>query len=453
MATIPKAPGFDMTLAVLREGFPVLWNRFQALGTDIFRSRLLGQPVICLHGPEAAQLFYDPRHFVRTGAVPRRIQTTLMGQDAIQTLDAAQHQRRKQLFMSVMTPESVQDLLRRLAQEWEFSARGWETMNEVELFAGAQDLLCYAACGWVGVPIKEEEVRRRAADFGRMVDAFGGVGPRHGRGKSARRRAEDWVRGVVEDVRAGRTTVPAGSPAEAISWFEDVDGELLSAQRAAVEIINLLRPIVAIATYITFGAKALAEHPTYRALLQQDPEYAHLMAQEVRRDFPFGPFVGARVKEDFTWRGYEFKQGTLTLLDMYGTNHDPRLWEDPDTFWPGRFAQRQPTPYDMLPQGGGEYLGGHRCAGEWITLSALQQALSFLARRLAYDLPPQDLGYDLRRMPTRPRSGFIMQNVRLLGTPKAAEARPAQCPFRSQWAAAPAGGPVADAPPVFVPRS
>jgi len=301
----------------------------------------------------------------------------------------------------------------------------------VELYPAAQDVLCRAICAWVGMPLDETEVRQRARDFGRMIDAFGGVGPRHGRGKRARNRAEAWVRGFVKAVRKGKADVEPGSPAEAFIWFEDEDGELLSPQMAAEEIINLLRPTVAIAFYITFGAKALAEHPAYRKSLQQDDNYAHLFAQEIRRHAPFAPFLGARVQADFNWRGYHFPKGTLALIDIYGTNHDPRVWEDPDTFWPERFENREPTAFDMLPQGGGDYRSGHRCPGEWITLSVLKQAINFLARRLRYDVPPQDLSVDLTRMPTLPRSGFRMRNVRLLAPQREApvEAAVAGCPF------------------------
>ncbi|HEX8659748.1 MAG TPA: cytochrome P450 [Hymenobacter sp.] len=431
MRPIPQAPGFDSTLAVLREGFPFIWNRCQALRSDIFQTRFLLQKTICLHGPEAAALFYDPARFMRTGAVPRRIQTTLMGKDAIHTLDDGPHHRRKCLFMDQMTAPNITHLLDILAEEWEAAAREWEQLAEVELFPAAQDVLCRGICAWVGVPLREREVRQRADDFGRMVDAFGGVGPRHQRGKRARDRAEAWVRAFVKDVRKGRAAVAPGSPAEAFIWFEDEDGKLLSPQMAAEEIINLLRPTVAIAFYITFGAKAMAEHRPYRQLLQRDDNYAHLFAQEVRRATPFAPFIGARVQKEFTWRGYKFPKGTLTLIDIYGTNHDPRLWQDPDTFWPERFENREPTAFDMMPQGGGDYLSGHRCPGEWLTLAVLQQAMNFLARRLRYDVPPQDLSFDLTRMPTLPRSGFLMHNVRLLASEREAPvaAAVAGCPF------------------------
>src|SRR5699024_12238002 len=59
--------------------------------------------------------------------------------------------------------------------------------------------------------------------------------------------------------------------------------------------------------------------------------------QEVRRFYPFFPVVPARVRSDFVWEGHTFKRGTLTILDLYGTNHDPKTWTNPDVFAPNRF--------------------------------------------------------------------------------------------------------------------
>jgi fatty-acid peroxygenase len=206
-------------------------------------------------------------------------------------------------------------------------------------------------------------------------------------------------------------------------------------QMAAIELINAIRPIVAIATYITFAALALHEFPPYRQLLRNSQDdYAELFVQEVRRFFPFTPFVGAIVREEFTWHDFKFPKGTIVLLDVYGTNRDERSWQDPEVFWPDRFRQWKENPYDFIPQGGGEFLTGHRCAGEWITIEAMKQAVRFLNDGITYDVPAQDLSYDLTRMPTLPASGFVMTNVRSTGkgapsvAPVATE-KSAGCPF------------------------
>ena len=412
-------PKFDSTLDVLREGYPFIYNRSREFDTDIFQIRLMGMKAICLHGPEAAELFYDPKYFIRTGAVPRRVQTTLMGLHAIQTRDNGEHRCRKEMFMSLMGPASRQRLLGLLAGQWQQYAQRWEQLEEVVLFREAQEILCRAACAWAGVPLEEEEVRLRARDFGAMIDGFGGVGPRHWRGKQARMRGEKWMREIIRAVRAGELQPQPGTAAHTVAWHREPDGELFDVQMAAIELINAVRPIVAVATYITFAAVALHEYPPYRQQLRNPAEdYAELFVQEVRRYFPFTPFVGAVVRNDFTWHGFKFSKGTLVLLDVYGANRDERWWPDPEAFWPDRFRQWQDNPFDFIPQGGGDFLTGHRCAGEWVTVEAMKQAVHFLNEGITYDVPPQDLRYDLTRMPTLPASGFVLRNVR--STSKAA---------------------------------
>ena len=41
-----------------------------ALGSDIFATRLLGRPAVCVSGPEAAHMFWQPGRFTRRGALP-----------------------------------------------------------------------------------------------------------------------------------------------------------------------------------------------------------------------------------------------------------------------------------------------------------------------------------------------------------------------------------------------
>ncbi len=140
-----------------------------------------------------------------------------------------------------------------------------------------------------------------------------------------------------------------------------------------------------------------------------------LFVQEVRRFYPFFPFVGARVRNDFEWRGYRFRQGTLALLDLYGTDHDARTWEHPEVFRPERFRQWDQSPFNFIPQGGGDYYTNHRCAGEWLTIDLTKVAVRFLTQSMAYDVPDQDLTISMSRMPAIPQSRFVISNVRRTG--------------------------------------
>lgn len=413
---IPQEKGVDHTLSLLTEGYLFIPNRSRKFGSDVFQTRLLGQKVICMAGEEAAALFYDESKFRRKGAVPKRIQKSLFGEKAIQTLDDGEHKHRKALFMSLMSPAHLQSLNIYVTEEWQAAALEWEQQESVEFFKEAEHLMMRVACRFAGVPLKQEEVESRARDMGAMIDAFGGMGPRYWQGRTARDHSEEWIEKMVKGVRRGLLPAIPGTALFEMSWYKQPDGKKLPSRLAAVEILNIIRPIVAIGRYITFGAVAMHEHPETRSALSDgSPDFSTWFAQEVRRYYPFAPFTGARVRKDFIWKDYEFKKGTLVLLDLYGTNHHPDLWGEPEVFKPERFKGWSGSPFSFIPQGGGEYEMGHRCAGEWVTVEAMKTSFDFIARKLDYDVPPQNLQHSLVRMPSIPKSRFILQNIRLIG--------------------------------------
>ena len=135
--------------------------------------------------------------------------------------------------------------------------------------------------------------------------------------------------------------------------------------------------------------------------------------QEVRRFYPFFPAVPARVHEDFEWRGYRLRAGTLALLDLYGTDHDERIWDDPRVFRPERFVGWRDDGFSLVAQGAGDPASGHRCAGEPVTSGLLLRALRFLVNDVEYAVPPQDLRIDFQRLPALPRSRMLLGRVRL----------------------------------------
>jgi fatty-acid peroxygenase len=371
-----------------------------------------------MSGEKAARIFYDKTLFTRKDAAPKRIQKTLFGEKGVQTLYGPAHFLRKQLFISILNPYRIDQLIKLVERQWQINSKCWEKKDEIVLFEEAQTLLCQAACRWAGVPVSKKEAKLRGRDFGLMVDAFGAAGPRYWKGKCARKRTEQWIIRVIEAVRSNHLDAPMGTALYEITWHHDLNGFLLPPRTAAVELINILRPIVATATYITFGALALAGHKECADQLQKkDKEYSGMFVQEVRRFYPFGPFVGARARINFNWRKYRIKKGTLVLLDLYGTNHDPRLWVLPNRFLPERFQYRVDTPYDFIPQGGGDAKTGNRCPGEPVVIGIMEISMNFLVNHLKYEVPVQDLSYSLVRMPTLPKSGFLMRNVKRYNIP------------------------------------
>ena len=61
----PRAPGFDLSIAFLSEGYEFMPRRYAALGSDMFSTRLMLQRVLCVRGEDAGRMFYQPGRFTR----------------------------------------------------------------------------------------------------------------------------------------------------------------------------------------------------------------------------------------------------------------------------------------------------------------------------------------------------------------------------------------------------
>ncbi|MGN9768667.1 cytochrome P450 [Micromonospora sp. SD12] len=412
MATIPTERSPDSSLAFLRDGYRFVGRRCDRHGTDIFQARLLLEPTICLRGRPAAELFYDPERFVRAGAMPKRAQRTLTGRGGVQGLDGAEHADRKAMFMSIMTPAAIRHLGQLFDDEWRARVPAWEAGGPVVLYDEIGRMLTRTVCAWAGVPLAGSEVHRRTAELHAMIEGPAALGPSHWRGLWGRRQGERWIGQVVERERAGTLPAPEGSALRVIAEHRDTRGRLLPRRIAAVELLNVLRPTVAVDRFVVFAALALHDHPAWRQRARESDEATGSFVQEVRRYYPFFPVAAARVRRSFDWQGYHFPRGRRVLLDLYGTNHHPAIWPEPERFLPERFTGWRGDPFALVPQGGGEHLTGHRCAGEWIAIELMKRAVTNLTTTMRYDVPPQNLALSLRSMPALPPSGFLITNVR-----------------------------------------
>lgn len=425
---IPRDPQADSSLALLADPYRFISSRCREHGSDVFETRLLLRPTLCLTGPEAARLFYDDERFARAGAAPEALRATLFGEGGVQGLDGERHRHRKALFLRLTAPEAVDALARTVRQAWRQAATRWPAGEPVTLYDAAREVFTRAVCSWAGVPLPEAEVRLRTRQLSLLFDGAGVLGLQHLRARRARRASDGWAQDLITAVRGQAGTAPQATALALIAHHRHADGELLPAEVAAVELLNLLRPTVAVAVYAVLAAHALHQHPGQReALLAASPEDAPMalacFVHEVRRYYPFFPAVAARTRRAFRWNGYDFPAGRRVLLDLYGTNHDARAWQTPGAFRPERFrperrAVERPgsertgppeqRPFSFVPQGGGEPARHHRCPGEGLAEQLMKQTLQFLLHELHYSLPPQDLSIDMSRLPALPRDRLVL---------------------------------------------
>jgi fatty-acid peroxygenase len=412
--TIPRDRTLDATWELFfSEGYEYITNRCRQFDTDIFSTRLMLRSAVCMQGAEAAEQFYHPGRFTRRRALPLSVLTLIQDLGSVIVLDKEDHDRRKAMFLSLMSPESLTRMAELTEQHWRAAMRDWQKRKEVILFHEAHVPICAAICEWAGLKLSNRQIGKHAREMEAMVEGTGAMGPRNWKGHWMRARSERWMRRTVRRIRRGRLAVPEGSAAAVISTFRDRNGKLLDVKAAGVELLNVIRPAVATARYVVFAAMALDEHPEWRDRLMQSGEDLDHFADEVRRFYPFIPAIGGRVLEEFTWREHRFRKGDWVLMDLYGTNHDPRVWGDPGNFRPDRFRNHPAGPYDLVSHGAGDRSVTHRCPGEWITVEIIKAAVRVLVRESTYTVPRQDLSIDLARIPALPKSGFIIQDVAL----------------------------------------
>jgi fatty-acid peroxygenase len=395
----------DTTLGLVHQGYP--WASRVRGGATAAPTRFLGRRSVVVGGPEGVRRFYDAR-LRRRGAFPAPVRLVLFGPGAVHGLDDAAHHRRKALHLAATGPEAVAELGGRVDAEWRAALERWRGADRVVLFDEAVRVLATAVLPWAGVPATPAELPRRARQLATVVDGFGKPGVPYLRAVAARVSLDRWARRLVRQVRTGRAHPAPGTALAVLAAASDARGAPLGERVAAVELLNVVRPTVAVAWYVAFAGKALHEHPAWRRRVADgDDAAAGAFAHEVRRLYPFVPALAARARRAQDVLGVRVPKGGFVVLDVHGTDHDPAHWPEPDRFDPQRFLGPPVDPDALVPQGGGDVATGHRCPGEGITLTVLTAAVRALARSWPA-VPEQDLGYDLGTMPTAPRSGVLL---------------------------------------------
>lgn len=371
--------------------------------------RFLGRQTLIVGGSRGVEFFYDESHLERHRAVPAPVATSLFGPGAIHALDDAAHRHRKTLFLEALTQPALDRLLDIAERRWRDELERSRSRGHLQVFDTAVAVFGSSIIEWAGIQEPEPQLREHARWMADIVNGFGVIGPAYLKAVRARRKCDAWAKELVRHERR-HGSAPRESWLARVASFVDGDGQPLDERTAAVELLNILRPTVAVSWLASFAALALVEHPDWRRRIAEETDAPHgkvaeAFAHEVRRYYPFVPVLAARARVDTEFAGLSLPAGHRVLLDVHGTDHGAE-WENPWSFDPSRFEATDPCEVThFVPQGGGPRETGHRCPGEGVANGLLALTVSLLARLPALELPHQDRSFTLRRMPTRPASG------------------------------------------------
>lgn len=420
---------FDQTLNLVRQGYLFTANARKrdrsSGGAERQRRyavtlRLLGRPATVVGGSEGVRLFDHTSLMRRQGAMPQAVARPLFGAGAVHGLDGTEHQRRKDLFVGLLMERKRLDPLFRLADDLLVDALGrWREAGQGVVHDTAVDVYGKAILRWAGIELSAAAESRRARQLAQIVDGFATPGLPYARAWARRVSCDRWADRLVRETRAGRRRPVEGSVLAAVASHRDEHGQLLDPHTAGVELLNVLRPTVAVARFAAFGVLALVDSPDWRRRLAAEMdergtavggELATAFAHEVRRVYPFVPMLAAVTTRATSFEGCPVAAGQRVLLDIFATNHDPQEWDRPNVFDPERFLGTGAEWSDhFVPQGGGRAETGHRCPGELVAVGLLALTFARLAQLDATLASGQDTTSSWRHIPALPRSGVVLK--------------------------------------------
>lgn len=399
----------------LDEGYLLLSELRKEAKAPVVKARLLNKEVIAIYGKEAAKKFYDPRNFKREGAMPKIVLKTLFGENGVQTLDGQAHEHRKTIFMDLMTPKRMEEYHRILDKN--LTQKLDRQQGQFELFDLAKDVLFRSICEWAGIDLSQltkKEVDQLAEYQISMISSAVTNPATHIKGIDNRKKSEKWAQSLIENARINPVAGKEDVALYAFAKATDDHGELLPIDVAAVELLNVIRPTVALTVWIALMGHALFSRPDiYQRLHAEFDQLQDSFIQEMRRYYPFFPMLPAFAIQDVEVDGYLIPKDSWVVLDLYGTNHDDRMIETPEVFRISRYLGKEKhisydEEYEMIAQGGGEFKTMHRCAGEWITLHTLRVFSDQLVNKYQFSIPEQDWSIPMNQFPTYPKSKALL---------------------------------------------
>jgi len=317
--------------------------------------------------------------------------------------------------MDLMPPERI-DAYHEILDK-KMTAAFEEEQGTFDLFSLSRRVLFAAVTEWAGInmdDLSEEEIEELSKyQISMISSSFTSPGD-HIKGISDRKKSEKWAQKLIKEAR--ENPVPGKEDVALYAFAEatDLEGELLPVEVAAVELLNIIRPTLALTVWAALMGHALfSREDIYNELKGDFDRLQDSFIQELRRYYPFFPMLPAISLREVEVDGYTIPEDSWVVLDIYGTDHDPRHIENPETFKVDRYVENAENisyeeEYTMIAQGGGDFRSMHRCAGEWITLHTLRVLSDHLVNKFDFTIPDQDFEIPLDQFPTYPQAGILL---------------------------------------------
>ena len=411
----PKTPSLIQTLKFILNPLAVLDNCAKRYG-DIYTLNLKS-PVVVISNPQALQqiLTNDTKGF----SVPSKGNKPfepLMGKHSVIMASGDAHRRQRKLLMPSFHGDRMRcygDTINQVTSE---IMNGWGVGKNFDVRSGMQAITMRVIMQAVFGIYESSRATELEKLLAQMLEAGGStplkaafmifpilqkdLGEKSYWGKFLRDKQRIYQ--LIDDEIEERRANPSDSRTDVLSMLmasTDENGEAMTNAELRDELITLLfAGHETTATALTWALYWIHKLPEVGEKLLEELDslnenfdyntiyklpYLNAVYCETLRIYPVAILLFQRkVETPVSLCGYDFEPGTLLYGSIYLVHQREDLYPEPKKFKPERFLERQFSPYEFIPFGG----GARRCIGMALAQFEMKLILTKILKNLQLDL-------------------------------------------------------------------
>ncbi|KAK9822960.1 hypothetical protein WJX74_009114 [Apatococcus lobatus] len=360
---------------------------------------IIGPRVFGIAGAEALKAFYNPENICRYPAANQHVLNyfwTSRGFPGLPPLDGPNHLVRKRNFLTLTTYESTEKLLQVTDEPMEEAIKAIGKDNQAFSFFDFSNRMVFGLFSkqWFGLGIDDWEGGARAEALTKAIqEIFAVVGDKDPE-VEAKVEAKSLLTSYMEAVLAAVRARPADyQKSRLAAYLKTEETQMLNDDELIMDMFQVLASgTYGLVTHGTCSADALLEYPEVRAKVAAEVrdfhgpitiknllalKYTTAFVKEVLRWYPVVHSLVGYSLRDFTVEGMLVPANEKVMACLWGTLHDPTVFENPKRFDPERHmpprnnGQQESWNDWSVVFGGGDGHNGHACAGKMVVLAHL----------------------------------------------------------------------------------
>ncbi len=370
------------------------------------------EPFVMIHNPQAIQEMLNSKALDAPGDI-NGILKPLLGEQSMIVISGEKHKRDRQLLMPPFHGERMRNYSQQICDIAEDVASQWTVDRPFVARAAMQEITMRVILQAVFGLDEGPRLQQLSPLLGAVIDTIGsplrssmlflpwmqqdwGSSSPWGRMKQQQRKIQELMDAEI----AERRLQPDENRTDILSLMmaaRDENGEPMTNQELRDELMTLLfAGHETTATALAWAFYWIHSLPRVRQKLLQELDglgenpdpmelsrlpYLSAVCQETLRIYPVGMLTFPRVvRSTVELLGHQLEPGTVVFGSIYLTHRREDLYPEPLEFKPERFLERQFSPYEYLPFGG----GSRRCIG--LALAQLEMKLVLATILRDFDL-------------------------------------------------------------------